>query len=107
MLRSENQIDEDHHAVSVSAAIINQSNKVTSFLQIAPVSIQSRGNRLNTYASLNSGSTVSFIDQNVQEKLQTQGTDVTFNIAGINGTKDLKTDRSMACFEANFEVNKH
>ena len=76
-------MDEDNHAVNVSAATINQSNKVTSFLQIVPVSIQSVGNRLNTYVFLNSESTVSFIDQNVQEKLRAQGIDVTLNIVGI------------------------
>ena len=70
-----------------------QSNEVTSFLQIVPVSIASGGNRLNTYVFLDSGSTVSFIDQSVQEKLRAQGPDVTLNIAGIHGTKDLKTER--------------
>ena len=86
-------MDEGNHAVNVSAATINQSNEVTSFLQIVPVSIQSDGNRLNTYAFLDSGSTVSFIDQSVQEKLRAQGTDVTLKIAGIHGTKDLKTEK--------------
>ena len=93
LLHSENQMDEGNHAVNVSAATINQSNEVTSFLQIVPVSIQSGGNRLNTYAFLDSGSTVSFIDQSVQEKLRAQGTDVTLNIAGIHGTKDPKTEK--------------
>ena len=93
LLHSENQMDEGNHAVNVSAATINQSNKVTGFLQIVPVSIQSGGKRLNTYAFLDSGSTVSFIDQSVQEKLRAQGTGVTLNIAGIHGTKDLKTER--------------
>ena len=64
---------EGNHAVNVSAATINQTNEVTSFLQIVPVSIQSGGNRLNTYVFLGSGSTVSFIDQSVQEKLRAQG----------------------------------
>ena len=35
-----------NHAVNVSAATRNQSNEVTSFLQIIPVSIQSSDNRL-------------------------------------------------------------
>ena len=86
-------MDEGSHAVNVSAATINQSNEITSFLQIVPVSIQSGGNRLNTYAFLDSGSTVSFINQSVQEKLRAQDTDVTLNIAGIHGTKDLKTEK--------------
>ena len=96
LLHSENQMEESNQAVKVSAATINQSNEVTSFLQIAPVSIQSAGNRLNTYAFLDSGSTVSFIIQGVKEKLRAQGTDVTLNIAGIHGTKDLKTERFLS-----------
>ena len=62
-------MDEGNHAVNVSAAKIHQSNKVTSFYQIVPVSIQIGGKRLNTYVFLESGSTVSFIDQSVHEKL--------------------------------------
>ena len=93
LLHSENQMDEGNHAVNVSAATINKSNEVTSFLQIVPVSIQIGGSRLNTYAFLDSGSTVSFIDQSVQQKLRAQGTDATLNIAGIHGTKDLKTEK--------------
>ena len=93
LLHSENQMDEGNHAVNVSAATINQSYEVTSFLQIVLVSIQSGRNRLNTYAFLDSGSTVSFIDQSLQEKSQAHGTEVTLNIAGIHGTKDLKTEK--------------
>ena len=94
LLHSENEMDESKHPVNVSSATIKQSNEVTSFLQKVLVSIQSGGNgRLNTYAFLDSGSMLSFIDQSVQEKLRAQGTDVTLNIAGIHGTKDLKTEK--------------
>ena len=96
LLHSENQMDESNHSISVSAATINKSNELTSFLQIVPVSIQSGGNRLSTYAFLDSGSTVSFIDQSVQEKLRAQGTDVTLNIAGIHGTKIWKQKRFLS-----------
>ena len=82
-LHSENQIDEGSHPVNVSAATINQSNQVTSFLQMVPVSVQSGGNKLTTYAFLDSGSTVSFIDQSVKDQLQAKGMDVTLNIAGM------------------------
>ena len=92
LLHSENQMDEGNHAVNVSAATISQNNEVTSFLQIVPVSFQSGSNRLNTYAFLDSGSTVSFIDRSVNEKLRANGTDVSLNIADIHGTKDLKTE---------------
>ena len=93
LLHSENQMDEGSHAVNVSAATINQSNQVTSFLQIVPLSVQSGGNRLTTYAFLDSGPTVSFIDQSVKDQLQAKGTDVTLNIAGIHGTQDLRTEK--------------
>ena len=93
LLHSQNQLDEGNHALNVSAATINQSNEVTSFRQIIPVLIQSGVNRLNTYAFLNSESTVSFIDQSVREKFWAQGANVTFNIAGIHGKKDLKIER--------------
>ena len=100
LLHSENQMDEGNHAVNVSAATINQSKEVKSFLQMVPVSKKSGCNWLNTYAFLDSGSTVSFIDQNVQEKLRAQCTDVTLNKAGIHGTKDLKTDCSQRCIQS-------
>ena len=54
LLHSENQMDESNHAVNVIAATINQSNQVTSFLQIVPASIQIGRHRLNTYAFLDS-----------------------------------------------------
>ena len=93
LLHSENQMDECNRSVNVSAATINQSNQVTGFLQIVPVSVQSGSNRLTTYAFLDSGSTVSFIDQIVKGQLQAKGTDVILNIAGIHGTQDLRTKK--------------
>ena len=67
LLHSENQTNEGSHAVNVSAATINQ---VTSFHRIVPILVQSGGNSLNTYAFLDSGSTVSLIDQSVKDQLQ-------------------------------------
>ena len=86
-------MDEGSHAVNVRAATINQSNQITSFLQIVPVSVQSGGNRLTNYAFLDSGSGVSFIAQNVKNQLQAKGTDVTLKRAGIHGTQDLRTEK--------------
>ena len=91
-LQSTNQIDEGNHALNKSAAAINLSNEVTSFFQLVPVLIQSGGTRLNTYAFLDRGSTVSFTDQSAQENVRAQSTDVTLNIAGIPGRKDLNTE---------------
>ena len=48
-------MDEGNHAAKLSAGTINQSNEVTSFFHIVPVSIQIGGNRLNTYVFLDDG----------------------------------------------------
>ena len=48
---------------------------------------------MTTYAFLDSGSTVSFIDQNVKDQLQAKGTDVILTIAAILGTQDLRTEK--------------
>ena len=83
-------MDERKHAVKVSEATLNQKKEVTSFLGIFLVSIQRGKNRVNSYAFLDSGSTVSFIYQCLEDKLRAQDTDFTLNMACIQGTNDLK-----------------
>ena len=68
LIHSENQMDEGNHAVNVSAVTENQNNYVTSFFQIAVISIQSGRDRLKTYVFLDNGSTVLFIDRSCQKK---------------------------------------
>ena len=58
ILHSQNQMDESNQAAKISAAKIKQNNKNSSFLCIVPVSLHSSGNGVNTYAFLDSGSTV-------------------------------------------------
>ena len=86
-------MDEASHAIKVSAATINQSNQVTSFPQVVPVSLQSGGYSLTTYPFLDSGSTVSLIDQSVRDQLEAKGTVFALNITGIHGTQDLRTEK--------------
>ena len=80
-------MDEGNHAFNVSAATINQSNEVTKFLLIVPVSIQSGSNRLKTYVFLDNGSMFSFMNQCVQETLRAQGTDVALKKSCYTGNK--------------------
>ena len=53
-------MDKVNRAVIVSATKNDHSNEVKAILQIAPVSIESAGNKLNTYNFQRP--TVSFID---------------------------------------------
>ena len=84
-------------AVSMDASkttrLQHTENQMDECNQAVNVSIQSGCNRLNTYAFFDSVSSVSFIDQIVQENLRPESTDVALNITGIHRTKDLKTER--------------
>ena len=71
----------------------DMQSKIVKSMRAASMDASRSTTRLNTYAFLDSGSTVSFIDQSVQEKLRAEGTDVTLNLAGIHGAKDLKTKK--------------
>ena len=84
---------EASEVVNISSIDLRTINEVTSFLQILPVSLQSNGKSVSTYAFLDSGSKASFIDRSQQKKLQAKGKDVTLNLAGIHGTKDMKTEK--------------
>ena len=48
---------------------------------------------MQTYAFLDTGSTISFIDKSLRRKLQVEGNEVTLNVAGIHGSKDLLTEK--------------
>ena len=88
-----NQMDEGNNAVKIRAAAISQSNDVASLLQIVPVSISSRNERLKTYVLHDGRSTLSFNNQSVNDKLRAKGTDVKLNIAGTIRTKYLETEK--------------
>ena len=90
--KSASTTEDSSQASSVSAATIAKCNEVSSFLQVVPVSVKHGGRQLQTYAFLDTGSTISFIDKSLRRKLQAEGNEVTLNVAGIHDTKDF-TDR--------------
>ena len=91
--KSASTTEDSSQASNVSAAAIGKCNEVSSFLQIAPVSVRYGRRQLQTYAFMDTGSTVSFIDKSLRRKLQAEGNGVTLNVAGIHGTKDLLTEK--------------
>ena len=46
----------------------------------------------NVLAICNSGSSISFVDKSVLSKLQLQGRKVSLSVAGIHGSRDVKTE---------------
>ena len=91
--KSASTTEDSSQASNVSAAAIGKFNEVSSFLQIAPVSVRYGRRQLQTYAFMDTGSTVSFIDKSLRRKLQAEGNGVTLNVVGIHGTKDLLTEK--------------
>ena len=86
---------EEPEDVKISSIYLRTSNEVTSFPQILPVSLQRNGKRVSMHAFLDSGSRVSVIDWSLQKKLQAKKKDVTLNVTGIHGTKDMKTEENL------------
>ena len=91
--KSASTTEDSSQASNVSAAAIGKFNEVSSFLQIAPVSVRYGRRQFQTYAFMDTGSTVSFIDKGLRRKLQAEGNGVTLNVAGIHGSKDLLTEK--------------
>ena len=78
---------------NLSSAQEKEARKPQAFLQVVPVTLQSSGKRVSTFAFFDSGSTVSFIDKSIKDELKTKGSNVDLNITGINGQYNLKTER--------------
>ena len=54
----------------LSAALSSNANKVTSFLQILPVTVKHASQIVKTFAFLDTGSSISFINQSLQKLLK-------------------------------------
>ena len=58
-------------------------------LQIVPIILSSGNTFIEMMAICDTGSTFSFVDKSVRDQLDAQGNALIFNIAGINGTKEM------------------
>ena len=64
----------------------------SGFLQLIPISIGSEKRCVETIALCDTGSTVSFMDQNLVPLLRLRGKDSVVSVAGIHGLSDMKTE---------------
>ena len=81
--KKENKVSE----ANIESDAVLTANACSGSLQLVPLRLSHGSKICDTLAICDTGSTLSFIDQSLQEALGLQGSRPTLNIAGINGTK--------------------
>ena len=69
------------------------ANSCGGSLQIVPITLSSANNSIETMAICDSGSTLSFVDKSLRDQLDVPGNSITLNIAGINRTKEMVSEK--------------
>ena len=69
------------------------ANSCSGSLQIVALRLSHGNKSCDTLAICDTGSTLSFVDATLKKELQAQGTGLTLNIAGINGTKQMQSEK--------------
>ena len=69
------------------------ANSCSGSLQIVALRLSHGNKSCDTLAICDTGSTLSFVDATLKKELQAQGTGLTLNIAGINGTKQMQSKK--------------
>ena len=69
------------------------ANSCSGSLQIVALRLSNGNKSCDTMAICDTGCTLSFVDAKLKKELQAQGTGLTLNIAGINGTKQMQSEK--------------
>ena len=67
--------------------------KISGILPVIPVIIQIGKKQESTLALCDSGTSLSFIDKTLADKLNAHGEEIDLSVAGIHGTNDVKCER--------------
>ena len=78
---------------SSSAVLATGSSGV---LQLVPITVRNSNLEVRTTALLDTGSTVSFIDEKLKSQLKLSGESTTMTIAGIHGMSEMSTEKVTA-----------
>ena len=76
-----------------NADAVLTANSCSGSLQIVPIILSSGTASIDTMAICENGSTLSFVDKSIWDQLHAQGNAITLNIAGINGTKEMISEK--------------
>ena len=69
------------------------ANACSGSLQIVSITLSIGATSIETMAICDTGSTLSFMDKDIRNQLVVQGNAIRLNIAGINGTKEMDSER--------------
>ena len=72
---------------------VAMANSCSGILQIVSLRLSHGNKSCDTLAVCDTTSTLSFVDATLKKELQAQGTGLTLNIAGINGTKQKQSEK--------------
>ena len=78
---------------TTNADAVMTANACSGSLQIVPITLSNGATSIRTMAICDTGSTLSFVDKDIKNQLGVQGNAITLNIAGINGTKEMDSER--------------
>ena len=78
---------------TTNADAVMTANACSRSLQIVPITLSKGATSIETMAICDTGSTLSFVDKDIKNRLGVQGNAITLNIAGINGTKEMNSER--------------
>ena len=86
---------ENHNKVETAnnADAVFTANSYSGILQIVPITLSSANKSIETMAICDSGSTLSFVDKSLSDQLDVPGNSITLNIAGINKTKEMVSEK--------------
>ena len=76
-----------------NADAVFTANSCSGSLQIVPITLSSGKLSIEKRAICDTGSTLSFVDESLRDQLNVPGNSVTHNIAGINGTKEMVSEK--------------
>ena len=69
------------------------ANSCSGSLQIVPITSSKRNIAIETMAICDTGSTLSFVDKSLRDQLDVPGNSIVLNIAGINGTNEMVSEK--------------
>ena len=91
--RSYKDVEQKLNVENVEEVSNLSSIRNSGVLPVVPVTIESGGKALKTFALCDSGASLSFVDEGLMKTLNLTGQPVDLNDAGIHGTSDLSSKR--------------
>ena len=91
--RTYKNVEQNKNVENVDEVSNLSSMRSSGVLPVIPVLIGSGSKTVKTFASCDSGASLSFVDESLMKTLNLTGQPVDLNVAGIHGTSDISSKR--------------